>query len=141
MPYLLDTNVLSALRNPKRCDPGVREWQASVAPGECFLSAVSLMEIRKGIGQVARKDAEFAKVLEFWFENHVKPLFSRRVFPVTAEIAEEAGRILAMRTRTVEDSLIAASARVLGLTLVTRNVGDFDDLAIDLLNPWEGGAG
>jgi predicted nucleic acid-binding protein len=137
MAYLLDTNVLSALRNPKRCDPMVRKWQKSVSPTECFLSAISLMEIRKGIGQVIGKDPDFAEILDFWLERNVKQHFARRTFPINSEIAEEAGRILAMRTRTIEDSLIAASATVLQLTLVTKNVADFDDLDIFLINPWE----
>lgn len=137
MAYLLDTNVLSALRNPKRCDPRVKKWQKSISPAECFLSAVSLMEIRKGIGQVMGKDPDFAKILDFWLENYVKKQFSSRIFPVNPKIAEEAGRILGIRTRAVEDSLIAATAKSLGLTLVTRNIADFDDLDLQVVNPWE----
>ncbi len=139
MFYLLDTNVLSELRNRKRCDPAVAKWQKSIDETVCFLSVISLTEIRKGINKIEKSDQRFADHLERWLSETLKGKFGGRTILVDPEIAEEAGRILALRTRTAEDALIAATAKVYDLTLVTRNVADFEGLGLHVLNPWEEG--
>ncbi len=119
MAYLLDTNVLSELRNPKKCHPSVAAWQAGVAISSCFVSVLTYMEIERGILKIRPKDGHFANLLENWFGNLVKPRFEQRTFPVTAAIAQTAAQIQATRSRDVVDSLIAATALELDLTLVT----------------------
>lgn len=135
--FLLDSNVVSELRSAKRCHPGVRAWEKQTSRGDCWISVVTLLEIRKGIDQITRKDAEFASILERWLADRLKPTFESRMLAVTALVAERAGRIAAIRTRGLADCLIAATALVHDLTLVTRNVGDFQDLeGLKILNPW-----
>lgn len=136
MDYLLDTNVVSELRRKSRCDPNVAKWQAGVLAESCFVSVISLTEIVQGIESARKKDAGFAGTLEEWYRNQVIPGFSRRILPVTLEISEQAGAVLAMRTRNLADSLIAATALIHGLTLVTRNVEDFSDTGVPIFNPW-----
>lgn len=105
----------------------------------CWISVITLLEIRFGIGQIERKDAEFATSLEHWLEERVKPTFAGRVLSVGSPVAERAGRISTMRTRGLADCLIASTALEHGLTLVTRNTVDFEDLkGLELVNPWDG---
>lgn len=137
MPYLLDTNVLSELRKMNRCDRRVSKWQAGVSPHACFISVVSLMEIVHGIEVARGKDAGFADVLEDWYRNQVVPGFRGRTLAVSEQVAEQTGRIMAMRTRNTADCLLAGTAVLHGLTLVTRNLTDFSDTGVDLLNPWK----
>lgn len=136
--FLLDSNVVSELRSVKRCHPGVRAWQQRTPLKSCWISVVTLLEIRQGIGQVLAKDAKFARVLERWLEERVKPTFEARALAVTPQVAERAGRIAAGRTRGLADCLIAATALEHHLTLVTRNVVDFEDLkGLVVVNPWD----
>jgi len=140
MPYLIDTNVVSELRKKGKCHPAVRQWQDGVIEGEVFISAISLMEIKNGMLGARRKDPVFGKILEDWYENQVKPTFKDRVLPVDLAVAECAGEILHHRTSRLgglADALIAATAQVHGLTLVTRNTADFYDAGIKLVNPWD----
>jgi predicted nucleic acid-binding protein len=135
--YLLDSNVISELRSATRCDPRVRAWEAQVSLAACLVSVVSFYEIRMGIDQVARRDSKFSGVLACWLEERVKPAFEDRALLVSAAIAERAGAIAALRTRSMADCLIAATALEHRLTLVTRNVADFDDVeGLEIINPW-----
>lgn len=137
--FLLDSNVVSGLRSAKRRHPGLQAWQREAPPESCWISVVTLLEIRKGIVQVEGKDAEFAGVLQRWFEERVTPTFGARTLSVTPPVAERAGRIAAIRTRGLADCLIAATALEHRLTLVTRNVPDFEDLdGLEIVNPWNG---
>jgi len=136
--FLLDSNLLSELRSAKRCDPAVRAWQQAHPLTTCWISVITLLEIRRGIDQVGRKDAPFAAVLHEWLEGKVKTAFAGRVLAVTPAVAERAGRIAAVRTRGLADGLIAATALEHRLTLATRNVTDFKDISgLEIVNPWE----
>ena len=136
--FLLDSNVISELRSAKRCNLRVRDWEQKTPLASCWISVISLLEIRRGIGQVARKDAPFAEVLDQWMEARVKPTFDGRVLAVTSATADLAGRIAAVRTRGLADCLIAATALEHHLKLVTRNVADFEDVAgLEIVNPWD----
>ena len=135
--YLLDSNVISELRSPRRCAAAVKAWQGTVALESCFTSVVVLAEIREGIERVRGRDPQFADALDRWLEDRVKPMFGTKCLAITADIAELAGRIGALRTRGFADCLIAATALPHRLTLVTRNIGDFDDIeGLILINPW-----
>jgi predicted nucleic acid-binding protein len=135
--FLLDTNVVSELRKASRCDPRVAEWQAWHEPGACYLSAVALLEIRLGIELARRRDAGKAKVLEVWLEQRVKPGFAGRILPVDDAVAEACGRLHAETPRSFRDGLILATAVARGLTVVTRNVKDFERGGVAVINPWE----
>lgn len=132
MTFLLDTNVLSEAR---RKSPPVALWIRSTAGAARYCSVVSLGEIEKGIQMRRRSDLEAAAILKAWRER-LTVEFGERVLPITTEIALAWGRIAAGRTRHTADALIAATALVHGLTLVTRNTRDFADLPLRLLDPW-----
>ena len=138
MAFLLDTNVLSELRKKSRCDPKVKAWQSSVSIESCYVSVISLMEIRHGILSAARRNTEFADILQEWYEQQVKKSFASRTLPLTLEISERCSELLAGRTRGLADNLIAATALIHQLTLVTRNIADFSDTGVKILNPWNG---
>jgi predicted nucleic acid-binding protein len=132
LSFLLDTNVLSEAR---RKSPAVATWIKATAGAARYCSVVSLGEIEKGIEMRRRSDLEAAAILKAWRER-LTIEFGERVLPVTAEIALAWGRIAAGRTRDTADALIAATALVHGLTLVTRNIRDFADLPLRVLDPW-----
>ncbi len=135
--FLLDSNLVSELRSAKRCHPGVRAWEQGTDMASCWISVVTLLEIRRGIDQIEPKDPTFAALLNQWLEKKVKPAFENRMLTVTPAVAERAGRIAAARTRGLADCLIAATALEHRLTLVTRNVADFDDVkGLKIVNPW-----
>jgi toxin FitB len=119
----------------------VAAWQTGVEHESVFISVVSLMEIHQGILRVSRTDAAFAQLLESWYETQVKSAFADRVIDINLQIAEYCSHLMDKRTRSMADSLIASTAHVYGLTLVSRNTADFNDTGISLLNPWLPGDG
>src|ERR1700689_2197981 len=130
--YLVDTNVLSEARRGR---PEARDWLRSVDPDQVYLSVVTLGEILKGISHKARSDPATAARLHRWLEQ-LRVDHARRILPVTDEVALEWGRIAALRPRDMADALIAATAAVHRKTVVTRNVSDFKDLGVPVLDPW-----
>ena len=136
MKYLIDTNVISEVRKGTRCNSAVWSWWSGTAADEKFLSALTIGEIRKGIEKLRRRDVRSAVILEKWLlgiiEDHIG-----RILVVDMEIAEEWGRLNATDPLPVIDGLIAATAKVRGLTLVTRNVPDMARTGVDALNPWQ----
>lgn len=135
MSFLIDTNIISEVRKGARCNPGVATWWAEVIEGDLWLSALVIGEIRKGIELARRRDPEKASVLEAWLGQIVSG-FGDRLLPVDAAVAEEWGRMSAARPVPVTDALLAATAKVNGLTLVTRNSADVAGLGVDVLNPF-----
>lgn len=135
MSYLLDTNVISELRKGQRCDPGVASWFADVSSGEVYLSALTIGEIRKGIENLRRRDQPRAEALEAWLHELLEA-HSDRILPIDEVIAELWGRFNVPDTLPVLDSLLAATASVHGLTLVTRNLKDVQRTGVDCLNPF-----
>jgi len=99
--FLLDTNVVSELRKAARCDARVAAWQAAQNPQACFLSAITLLEIRLGIELARQRDRKQAEVLEMWLEQRVKPGFAGRILPVDHKVAEMCGRMHAERPRHI----------------------------------------
>lgn len=133
--YLVDTNVLSELRRPKR-SPSVVAWFSSVSPDDLYLSVLTLGELRQGIESMRRKDLTAANALERWF-NGICTDFSEKLLPVDAAIAERWGRLSQEQPIPSIDGLLAATAAVHDLTIVTRNVADFERSGIALINPFE----
>ena len=136
MSYLVDTNVLSELVRP-RADERVAEWVRSAPAAGLFVSVLTLGEIRKGAERLpagARRER-----LRLWLERDVATLFHGRVLPVDSAVADRWGRLLAAAGRTLPaiDSLLAATALVHGLRLVTRNRADYSFPGLEVLDPWE----
>jgi len=135
LSYLVDTNVVSELRKKRRCDPGVAEWFAQVPAEEVYLSALSLGEIRKGIESIRRRDEASAEILDRWLRE-LAVAYAGRILPVDQEIADRWGRFNVPDPLSMLDSLLAATASVHGMTLVTRNLKDVERTGIDCLNPF-----
>jgi len=134
MGYLLDTCIVSELRKP-RCDPGVSAWMSRIRPDEAFLSGLTLGEIRRGIELHRAKDAQAAGALERWLRG-LETHYADRILPVTTEIADRWGRIAPHQPLPVSDGLIAATALVHNLTVITRNTTDFTRSGANTLNPF-----
>ena len=137
MNYILDTNVLSELRKLNKAHAAVRRWVAKVDMRDFYLSAITLYELQLGILQLARRDRDHAAMLTSWLDTRVMPAFANRVLPVDAAVALRCAVLHVPDPRSLRDSIIAATAMVHGMTVVTRNVEDFQDTGARLLNPWE----
>jgi predicted nucleic acid-binding protein len=133
--FLIDTNVLSELRKGTRADVNVRRWFEGIDESSIFLSVLVTGEIRRGIESIRKRDPRAASMLERWLDN-VMEAHSERVLPVDAATADEWGRLDARGSLPVVDGLLAATARVRDLTLVTRNVKDVVRTGIDVLDPF-----
>jgi predicted nucleic acid-binding protein len=136
--YLIDTNIISEVRKGGRCDPNVSAWYASVADDDLFLSTLVLGEIRKGIAIARVRDGAKASALEQWLRV-VEMAFGARVLGVDNAVSDRWGRMSAIRRIPVVDGLLAATAAVNGLTLVTRNERDVAGLGATVLNPFRFG--
>lgn len=137
MTYLLDTNILSETRKRDPA-PGVVDWIKSTPADQLHVSVLTLGEITQGIARVrARGDQMQAAILERWMRG-IEKGFAGRALPVTLRVAAEWGRQQPQQPMPVIDALIAVTARVNGLTLVTRNVKDFEHAGIPVLNPFTG---
>jgi len=134
--YLLDTNVLSELRKGPRCNTHVAVWFAPVPDAEMYLSVLVIGEIRRGIERLRSRDPQAATSLAGWL-TQVNTGHRGRILAVDHAVAEEWGRMTAVRPLSTVDSLLAATARVHGLTLVTRNVTDIATTGVAYLNPFE----
>ncbi len=139
--YLLDTNVISELRKTgdNRADNRVMAWLSGVDASTCFISALTLMELEIGILRVQRRDARQGALLRLWLDTRVMPEFSGRVLAVDAMVALRCARLHVPDPRAERDALIAATALVHGMTVVTRNTSDFAASGVPLLNPWQEG--
>lgn len=139
--YLLDTHVVSELGKAKsgKIDNNVLTWANSVATSSLFLSVVAIMELETGVLLIERRDPTQGAVLRAWLNAHVLPAFSERTLPVDTAVAQRCAKLHVLNPRSDRDALVAATALVHGMTVVTRNTDDFVAIQVDLLNPWEGG--
>ena len=139
MIFVLDTNVVSELRKVRlgKADANVTAWVGSVDAAELFVSAITIMELELGVLSIERKDAIQGALLRSWLEQHVLPEFSGRTLPVDTAVAQRCARLNVPDMRGERDALIAATALVHGMTVVTRNVADFKPTGVALINPWD----
>lgn len=138
MMFVLDTNVVSELRKARqgKADRKVVAWAASVDAADLYLSAITVMELELGVLSIERKDAAQGAMLRAWLDRQVLPEFSGRILPVDTAVALRCAQLHVPDKRGERDALIAASALVHGMTLVTRNVSDFEASGVPLINPW-----
>lgn len=137
--FLLDTNVVSELRKAKtgRADANVTAWAGSVPFGSLFISAITLLELEMGVLQVERRDPAQGGILRTWLDRQVLPAFHDRILPIDVAVAQRCARLHVPDPRAERDAMIAATALVHGMTVVTRNIGDFQLTGVPLLNPWD----
>ena len=134
--FLLDTNVLSELRRQNKADPKVAGWANGVHAGDMFLSAITILEIEAGTLLLQRRDQAQAAILRTWIDQKVLPAFEGRILPVDTAVAQRCARLHVPNTRAERDALIAATALVHRMSVVTRNVGDFQPMGVLVINPW-----
>ena len=137
--YLLDTNVVSELRKAKsgKADRNVVFWAKGVSPGDLFISAITVLELETGVLAVERRDPAQGGLLRIWLESHVLPAFAGRVLPVDEAVARRCAPLHVPNRCAERDALIAATALVHGMTVITRNVADFESTGAPVFNPWD----
>ncbi len=136
MNYLIDTNIISEVRRGERCDRHVAAWFASINDDDIYLSVLVLGEIRKGIERARRTDAAQARAFEKWLST-IKESYGERILPIDQMVADEWGSMSAIRPLPSVDALLAATAKIHGMTLATRNVADVAGLGADVMDPFE----
>ncbi|CAG9181179.1 Toxin FitB [Cupriavidus laharis] len=134
--FVLDTNVISELRNPARADPKVLAWASTQPIGAQFISAITVLELEMGVLMKERKDAAQGAMLRAWLEGRVLPQFAGRVLPVDQAVALRCARLHVPDPRAERDAIIAATALVHGMSVVTRNDADFIATGVPSVNPW-----
>lgn len=137
--FLLDTNVVSELRKIRlgRADKNVAQWADSVDAIDLYLSAITVQDLEMGVLLAERHDPPQGAVFRAWFESHVLPAFGGHILPIDTAVAQRCAALHVPDPRPAMDSLIAATALVHGMTLVTRNVADFQSTGVAILNPWK----
>jgi predicted nucleic acid-binding protein len=135
LSYLLDTNVISELRKGDRADARVRAWFGELADEEIYLSVLTIGEVRRGVESVRRRDPDSAAALDSWLAR-LGEAHRDRILPVDRAIAEEWGRMNVPDPLPVVDGLLAATAKVSGLTFATRNVADVEGSGVELVDPF-----
>ncbi len=137
--FVLDTNVISELRKAgdDKADNRVIAWLSGVDATAFYLSAVTLMEIEVGILRIERRDPAQGAKLRVWMDQYILPEFSDRTLPIDSAVALRCAALHVPDPRSERDALIAATALVHGMTVVTRNVADFAPTGVRLLNPWD----
>ena len=136
MRFLLDTNLISELRNKPRANPSVQRWAAELNQDDTAISVITLMELQSGPHRVSRHDPVFAAELMRWIAEIVRPQYAGRILAVDEEVALQCAALMHPRTMPFKDALIGATALVQGMTIATRNVRDFSPMGVSLLNPW-----
>lgn len=134
--YLLDTNVLSELRRAERADANVVDWAARTPAALFWISVISVLEIELGVLRIERRDPAQGAQLRKWIEGQVLRSFEQRILPVDLNVARRAAALHVPDPRADRDALIAATALVHGMTIITRNVVDFEATGVPLVNPW-----
>jgi predicted nucleic acid-binding protein len=136
--YLLDTNVVSELRKAKagKANKNVKAWAKGVPTASLFLSVISILELELGVLQIERRDTAQGAVLRAWLDGHVLPAFTGRILVIDTAVAQRCAKLHVPDPRSDRDALIAATALIHGMTVVTRNVADFSSTGVEIFNPW-----
>jgi predicted nucleic acid-binding protein len=135
--FVLDTNVVSELRRPDKTDARVLAWASSIPLARFFLSSITVLELELGTLLMLRRDPAQGAVLCSWIDKQVLPGFEGRVLAVDTAVAQRCAHLHVPDPRAERDALIAATALVHGMTVVTRNVEDFAATGVPILNPWD----
>jgi toxin FitB len=136
--YLLDTNIISESRKlgTGRIDPQAARWFAEVDAESSFISAMTVFELERGVAQMERRDAKQGAALRHWLDGQILTVYEHRTLPLTREVALICAGLHIPNPKSERDAWIAATAIEAGLTLVTRNVADFANLGVTLINPF-----
>ena len=137
--FVLDTNVVSELRRPDQANSLVIAWANGVALGQQFLSAMTVLELEIGVLRMERKDKRQGSELRYWLEQQVLRAFAGRILSMDTAVARRSARLHGPDPLPDRDAIIAAPALVHGMTVVTRNVRDFQSTKVSILNPWLNG--
>jgi predicted nucleic acid-binding protein len=137
--YLLDTNVVSELRKARagKADKNVVAWAAGMPVARLFVSVIVIQELEIGVLLAERRDPPQGRILRTWLEAHVLSAFDDRIVPIDTTVARRSAALHVPDPRPVRDALTAATALVHGMTVVTRNVNDFRQTGVPLINPWD----
>ena len=135
--YLLDTNVISEIRKGSKSDVNVTSWAKSVSTSSLFLSVITILELETGVLIKERQDPSQGAILRTWLNTHVLPAFSERILYIDVAVVQYCAKLHIPDRRPERDALIAATALVHGMTIVTRNVKDFDKTGVEIYNPWK----
>jgi len=137
--FVLDTNVVSELRKAKsgKADRHVAAWSATVLPNTLFLSAITVLELEIGVRLLDRRDSAAGAVLREWLDGHVLPAFAGRILAFDEVVARRCAALHVPHPQGQRDSIIAATALVHRMTVVTRNVMDFQSTGVEIVNPWD----
>jgi toxin FitB len=136
--YLLDTNVVSEMRRIQtgKGDPAVERWANNVQAMDMHLSAITVEELEIGVLRVERRDPFQGRLLRVWLNGYALPAFAGRIISIDVEIALRSAQFHIPDPHLVRDGLIAATALLHGMTVVTRNTAGFEPTGVRLLNPW-----
>jgi predicted nucleic acid-binding protein len=137
--YLLETNVISEMRkvDAGKADHRVTDWASGIPLPLLYLSVISILELERGALLMERRDVLQGAGLRGWLRNQVLHNFEGRILVVDSHVAQRCAAMQMPDPRSYRDSLIAATGAVHGMTVVTRNVHDFERTGVALLNPWE----
>jgi predicted nucleic acid-binding protein len=138
--YILDTNVISELRKARKTHQNVRKWAERLPSANLYISVISVLELEIGILLIDRRDKGQGAILRAWMDRHVLTTFSGRILAIDTAVAQRCATLhvpnYLSNSRSDRDALIAATALVHGLTVATRNVGDFERTGVGVVNPW-----
>jgi hypothetical protein len=133
--FVLDTNVVSELRRPENANQKVVAWASSVPLASIFISVITVLELEFGALSIERKDKAQGLVLRSWIDHQILPRFEGRILPIDTAVAQRCAKLHVPDPRAERDALIAATALVHGMAIVTRNT-DFEPTGVQILNPW-----
>ncbi len=136
--YLLDTNVVSELRKAPsgKADKNVVAWANSLTTSSLFISVLTILELEIGILLVERRDFRQGAILRSWLDSHVMPAFAGRILDIDTTVTQCCAKLHVPDPHPDRDTMIAATALVHGMTMVTRNVDDFESTGVEIINPW-----
>jgi predicted nucleic acid-binding protein len=134
--FVIDTNVVSEFRRIERADAGLQAWAAETPLSDMYMSVVTILELERGILLKSRKDPAGGAVLRQWLDLQILPLFAGRILPVDTQVAQRCAALHLPVTRPELDAMIAATALEHGMSVVTRNVRDFEGMGVKMVCPW-----